>query len=347
MSHIAIVGAGAAGLATAWKLRTSSHTVTVFEKSRGYSGRAATRRRKGLCYDHGANYFKMHTPELERLIRDQLPSGELVTIDRDVWTFDATGRVQSGDPEANASTKWTYRKGINTIGKLLAAASSATIQLQTRVDRLEQRSGGWTVLDTDQVARGTFDAVVLTPPAPQTHDLIAASSVDGALHEALLDDLSTVRYTSQFTIVLGYEHEIHRPGDFYALLNTDGAHPVAWLSFEEDKPGHIPDGQSVLIVQMAPDWTDDHFEAPEAQLARAAATQASALLDVDCCDPAWFDTQRWRYALPQSAATLDALRRGEKAGLFVAGDALVGKGRVNRAIETGLRCGERVDAFLG
>ncbi|MDX1531103.1 MAG: NAD(P)-binding protein, partial [Rhodothermales bacterium] len=59
---LAIIGAGAAGLAAAFGLRDSGVAVTLFEKSRGVSGRAATRRRTAdgqtWRYDHGAQYVK-------------------------------------------------------------------------------------------------------------------------------------------------------------------------------------------------------------------------------------------------------------------------------------------------
>lgn len=344
MSRLAVIGAGVSGLAVAWALRAVPIAVTVFEKSRGYSGRAATRRRDGLCYDHGANYFKTHSPEIERLVRDQLPSGELAPIKRDVWTFDADGTLHEGDPSSNAETKWTYRRGINTIGKLLAGQAAADVRLQTRIERIEQHTDEWHIVDTDGTTYGAFDAVVFTPPAPQTQELLRASRLDGALQETLLGGLGEASYTSQFTIVLGYDRRLPRPGDFYALLNTDRAHPIAWLSFEEDKPGHVPAGQSVLTLQMAPEWTDAHFDAEASALVREAAPHAEQLLGVSCSDPVWHDHQRWRYALPTTSADDDALQEAESEGLFVAGDALVGKGRVNRALETGLRCAERIQA---
>lgn len=346
MYRLAIVGAGVSGLATAWALRTADIAITVFEKSRGYSGRAATRRRDGLCYDHGANYFKLHSQELETLVREQLPSDELVTIDRDVWIFDAQGNLQEGDPASNAEAKWSYRRGINTIGKLLAAEARADVQRQTRVKRVDQRSNGW-ALTGQEGPLGVFDGVVLTPPAPQTEALIRESDIGADLQQNLLDGIQPATYASQFTIVLGYERPIDRPGAFYALLNTDREHAIAWLSFEDDKPGHVPDGQSVLILQMAPDWTEARFEASPDALTEEGAALASDLLRTDCSDPTWTDHQRWRYAIPTAEADRDRLRRAEAAHLFVAGDALVGKGRVNRALETGLRCAEWIEAQIG
>ena len=118
--RIAIVGAGVSGLAAAWALREASAEVVVFEKSRGVSGRAATRGREGVRYDHGANYFKIDSPALERLVFEELPREGLVDIGRDVWTFDGAGVIRPGAAGQNAAAKWTYRDGISTLGKRIA-----------------------------------------------------------------------------------------------------------------------------------------------------------------------------------------------------------------------------------
>src|ERR1700730_18565946 len=58
LKSIAIIGAGCSGLAAALILRDAGNTVTVFERSIEVGGRAATRRRQGFTYDHGAQYVK-------------------------------------------------------------------------------------------------------------------------------------------------------------------------------------------------------------------------------------------------------------------------------------------------
>ncbi len=58
LKSIAVIGAGCSGLAAAHILRDAGHTVTVFERSDTVGGRAATRRRQGFIYDHGAQYVK-------------------------------------------------------------------------------------------------------------------------------------------------------------------------------------------------------------------------------------------------------------------------------------------------
>lgn len=346
MASLGIIGAGASGLSAAWALRNTSIDATLFEKSRGYSGRAATRRRQGTRYDHGANYIKPTSERVTRLLTEHLPTDTLEDIGRDIWTFDRRGVLSPGDEEANAEPKWTYREGISTIGKLLADEADAAIHLQTRIASVEAHADRWDVVDTDAERYGPFDALLLTPPAPQTADLIRASVMPSHLRTTLLEGASVAAYTSQFTFVLAYDRPVSRPEGAYALLNTDREHPIAWLSFEHDKPGHVPEGAAVLIVQMAPAWTAERIDMDPDELLPDVTRLAEDVLDASLASPAWTDVQRWRYSLPTAPANTDALDHGAEHGLFFAGDAIAGTGRVGRALETGLDVADRIQAFL-
>ena len=97
-------------------------------------------------------------------------------------------------------------------------------------------------------------------------------------------------------------------------MNTDGGHPVAWLSFEEDKPGHVPDGQSVLVVQMSPAWSASRLEYPPQRLLPKVVTEVSALLPEIDRGPDWWDSQRWMLASPKSKVDVGVLSEGEPEG---------------------------------
>lgn len=62
-AHIAIVGAGIAGLACARVLADAGHRVTVYEKSRGVGGRMSTRRELVV---HGVSRRRIGTPDASR-----------------------------------------------------------------------------------------------------------------------------------------------------------------------------------------------------------------------------------------------------------------------------------------
>jgi len=342
MARVAVVGAGVAGLATAYALRTLPIEVAVFEKSRGYGGRAATRGRYGCRYDHGASYFTAPTDRVKRLVTAHLPTDGLVEIGRPVWAFTEDGSLSQPDSPYEEVPKWTYRQGISRLGKLLARFSRAEIQTETRIERLRDREERWGLIDDSGRFYSPFDAVVLTPPAPQTAALLEASEVAGARATRIQQAVAAVEYTSQFSFVFAFDRALSRPGDFYALTNADGEHPIAWLAYEHDKPGHVRGTDSMLVVHTASAWTADRLEQEPDRFVPEVKEMAEDVLVSDLRHPAWYDVQRWRYARPTSALREEMVSAGTGLGLFLAGDYVSGDGRVGAAIETGFEAAQRV-----
>jgi predicted NAD/FAD-dependent oxidoreductase len=97
---------------------------------------------------------------------------------------------------------------------------------------------------------------------------------------------------------------------------------------------------------MNPKWSADHFERDATDLAASAWRHATKLLRWPDSTPDWFEAKRWMYAHPSSGADVAAARSGEDEGIYIAGDALVGKGRLNLALESGLRVAERIIAGI-
>src|SRR6266487_1144234 len=115
MPSVAIIGAGCSGLAAAHELRDAGFAVTVFEKSSGVGGRAATRNQQGFIYDYGAQYIKQGSSVSVALITERFHVADLINISKPVWIFDGHGYIQEGDPIQNAEPKWNYRSGLNTL----------------------------------------------------------------------------------------------------------------------------------------------------------------------------------------------------------------------------------------
>ena len=336
--ELAIVGAGAAGAAAAYTLRGTDHEVTVLEKSRGVCGRAATRRKHGCTYDHGANYIKADSDRVTELVTETLPSGGLVTVEEPVWTFDRTGRIAESDRQE--ARKWSYEAGITQLAKRLFAETDAEVAFETRVGGLTRDGDDWRVRDIDDDPLGRFDAVLLTPPAPQTADLLAATDWDDLLAEELTAAVEAVPFRTIYSVLLHYPFELDVP--WYGLVNTDRDHEVGWLSRESCKPGHVPEGE-LLVAQMSPAWSSRRYDdPPEAVKADAAALVADLLEDDRLDDPDWTDRQGWRYALPDEGPPADPLRAAEARDLYLAGDWVAGDGRVHLAVESGLDAGERI-----
>lgn len=344
MPKIAVIGAGVSGLAAAFQLAETEAEVCLFEKSKGVSGRAASRTKNGCRYDHGANYFKLNCNEIARLLFERLPTDGLCRVLGDIRPFDEHGTIGEGDPAQNAAAKWTYREGISTLGKLLAEMADLNIRRETQIEKLIH-DGDWNLHDTDARKHGPFDAVILTAPGPQTVALLESGEVDGIVVAPLIKELRRARYHCQFSVVLNYAGTHELPGGAYALINSDRRHSLAWLSHENRKRERIPEGETVFVAQMAPDWSQDHYNAETATIIEAANSAVTELVG-DLPRPEWADTQRWRYAHPHSAASLEAMKPGAEIGLFFAGDAFIGKGRIPRALETGIAAARQIEQYF-
>ncbi|SEL84880.1 NAD(P)/FAD-dependent oxidoreductase [Haloferax larsenii] len=339
---VCIVGAGAAGAGAAYALRDSNATVTILEKSRGVCGRAATRRKNGCLYDHGANYVKEYDHRTERLIRSLGEDG-LVDIDEPIWTFDAEGVVSAGDDRDQY--KWTWTEGITQLAKRLLDETDATVERETRVAAIDHNPDTkyWSVVDTEGARHGPYDDVVLTPPAPQTASLLTEMGWGDHCMMSLREAIGSVEYRAIRSVILHYPFELDTP--WYALVNTDKEHDVGWLAREECKDGHVPDGESLLVVQLSPEWSAAHYDDPLDEVADVVADKVATLVDDERLrDPDWVDDQGWRYALPDGVANREVIRRGEPDGLYFAGDWTVGEGRVHAALWSGIEAGERISS---
>jgi predicted NAD/FAD-dependent oxidoreductase len=341
MTRVGIVGAGAAAAAATYVLDGGAPGVdiTVLEKSVGVCGRAATRRRGDVTYDYGANYVKDDDDRVTELLTEALDADGLVDVTEPIYTFDGSGAVSPGRDADDH--KWTYREGITGIAKRLFGETATTVHRDTRVERLARDADGWRATDASGREWGPFDALVCNPPAPQTAALLRRAAWDDPRREELATAAEDVPYRTVWTAVLGYRFELDRP--YYALVNTDDAHEIGWIAREECKPGHVPDGESVLVVQASPDWSTAHYDDPVAENVDTLATLAADVVGDDrLADPDWTDHQGWRYALPGAGVRRGPVQSVREAGLYPVGDWLPGEARVHAALRNGLDIGERL-----
>jgi hypothetical protein len=322
----------------------------VLEKSGGLCGRAATRRHGDLTYDYGANYLKSDDERVNDLVRETLGEDGLVDATEPVYTFDREGEVSEGrDADEH---KWSYEAGLTQIAKRLFEGTDARIERRTRIEGIAREegdgtdAGSWHLSDTDGGEWGPFDVLVLNPPAPQTANLLRATEWDDERLGTLLDAVSDVEYRSVYSAVCHYGFELDVP--YYALVNIDKEHDVGWVSREECKAGHVPEGESLLVIQSSPEWASEHYDDdPAGNVAALAGMTAEILGDERLAEPEWTDHQGWRYALPEAGVLKGPVRSVESAGLYCVGDWVAGEGRLHAALRNGLDTGERLALTVG
>ncbi len=340
MTSVAIIGAGMSGLAAAHTLQDAGLIVTLFEKSRGVGGRAATRKRDGFIYDHGAQYFKGGSELSTEWITKRFPTSDLLDIAKPVWIFDGEGHIQEGDPKQNADAKWSYRSGFTSFSKRMA--EGLDVRLETLVGRVQQMDRGWAIFGAANESLGHFDQLLITIPATQAISLIEASQFADEQGKAISEQLGKAKYNPLISVMLGYKPTPQtRP--YYALVNTDKGHPISWLAWEHEKaPERVPEGTGLLIAQMAPTYSKEHRETPQTVLFQDVAQLVSTLVDEQLTTPMFTDVQYWRYALPSEKADADTLLALTlPLGLAFCGDAFVG-GRAHLALEDGVHVAQHL-----
>ncbi|MDS0283184.1 NAD(P)/FAD-dependent oxidoreductase [Haloarcula onubensis] len=338
-SKLAVVGAGGAGAAAAYALRDTAVDVTVFEKSRGVCGRAATRRKGDCTYEYGANYLKDDDERVATLVTEALPTDGLVDVAEPIYAFERDGDI--GEGKDSDERKWTYEAGITQLAKRLFAASDATVHNGVRVETLSREGDRWRIHDDGNTDRGRFDAVLLTPPAPQTADLLGEAAWDHDDCRDLRQAIASVPYRTVVSGMLHYPFELDVP--WYAAVNTDKAHDIGWLAREECKPGHVPDGESLLLVQMNEGWSVANYDAHPDRLVTEIAERTAHLVGDDrLTQPDWTDHQHWRYAQPEDTVDRDALAPAADHDLYFAGDWVAAQPRLHAAVRNGLETGERI-----
>jgi renalase len=338
---IAIIGAGISGLTAAYTLRTDA---VVFEKSRGVTGRMATRwydRPAGRVYvDHGAQHLKDDGNVLRRLIHSELPSTDLHLHDAPVWTFDSHCVVREGSADHNSVPKWSYAHGLTSLGRLLVERGNITVRTQTRLDRIHMIDAHrYRLYDIDGHDLGDYSNVLFTVPAPQAADIIAGSILPMPQKSQIESTLRAALYRRCITVVLGFDRPL-QPRPYGALLNSDRQHPVVWIGLEHSKAGHVPEGYSVLVAQMSSQYSMEKWDYPIEEIIAHVAGMTSEIMGEDVTAPDWTDIQKWRYSQPDVLAHPNRLNH-QIPGLWFAGDYLRG-GRIHLAAECGYEIAQQM-----
>ena len=181
--HVAVIGAGIAGLAAAQALVATGCLVTVFDKSRGVGGRMATRRIGDYAFDHGAQFVTTKS----------VPFANVVT----------------GWRHEGAAAEWPNAGMVGVpdmASPARALAAGLSVVLGCTVVGLSRASGSWSLSSLEHPlaapAHG-FDAVILAIPAPQAAALLHRSCV---AHSGI----GHVRFHPCWTLMAAFETLLYR-----------------------------------------------------------------------------------------------------------------------------------------
>lgn len=339
--HIAVIGAGIAGISCARTLAQAGHQVRVFEKSAGPGGRMATRASPFGGFDHGAQYFTVRDPRFA-LALQTVPGLCKRWSASTVRVLDDHGRVAAAGLPAR-EPHWVPVPGMNALARQWAQPLQAQqgLALETRVTRIErdpQPGARWQLHTVGPESEnghqrtlfGGFDTVLLAVPAWQARELLQNSDIA----DKLADAIDTVHVAPCWTLMLAYPQAM-QPG-----LNTLGPqwnaarsthHRIAWLARESSKPGREPVER--WTVQASAAWSREHFEDDPARV-NAKLLKAFSEVTGIRAEPTHAQTHRWAYAQTVKPLGRSHLWDG-KTRIGACGDWCIGH-RVEDAFVSGL-----------
>lgn len=333
--HMAVIGAGMAGIACARTLTQAGHRVTVFDKNPAVGGRMASRDSPFGSFDHGTQYFTVRDPRFAQALATT-PGACKPWSANTVRVLDSYGRVAAAGLPAR-EPHWVPAPAMNALPVQWAQPlqDGGGVVLQTRVTRIEPdpldtqqwqlRTSG--AADSQRVFSG-FDAVVVATPAAQAQELLQESRQSPQLAK----QINAVRVAPCWTLMLAFPQAVqpaHLGPQWNAARSTH--HRIAWLARESSKPGR--GAIERWTVQASDAWSHEHLE-DDAPRVRAKLQKAFAEVTGIRTEPAHAEVCLWR-----DAQTLKPLGKTHvwdaRSRLGLCGDYLIGH-RVEDAFVSGL-----------
>lgn len=327
VTRVAVIGAGLSGLVAARKLQECSE-VTVFEKSRGFGGRMATRYGADFEFDHGAQFFTARSPEFQQFLEPLIARGVVacwrarfaelnrstVTLTRD---WDDTYPHYVGAPRMNA------------IGGHLA--DGLTVRRNTTVAQLDRVADGWDLVDSDGSALGRFDWVVSAIPAAQAAALVPADA-------GLFRLAGEVQMRACFALMLGFDEPPPLPWQAAMVSGAD----ISWISVNSSKPKRT--ARFTLVVHSTNPYADANLNTPLPAVEEHLLDEVSEVVGIDCGQASFCQLQRWRYANVNSRSGPACLVDVDMQ-LAGCGDWFQ-RGRVEAAFSSGMEVAAKLRALI-
>lgn len=309
--HIAVIGAGLAGISAATTLAQEGHRVRLFDKSRGSGGRMNSKRTEVGDLDMGAQYFTARDSRFRNELKSWLDNGWVAEWDPSLYVYDRDGlRHATDDQQRFVGTP-------RMTGLTRQLLKDLDFVSQTRIQQLlQQEDGQWYLIDEQQQKHGPFNRVIIATPAPQ-----AAALLDQA--PQLAQTAAQVQMEPGWALGVAFNEPLPTPVEACFVR----AGPLDWISRNSSKPGR-PDQES-WVLQSTPEWAHRHLDTDPQEVTRLLLEAFAEVIGCHLPEPLFAHPHRWLYARPAESCNWGALAAPEK-DLYVCGDWCLG-GRVENA----------------
>lgn len=344
-----VVGAGMAGLCTAWELAAAGRSVVVLDKGRGVGGRVATRRLGSAVCDHGAQFFTVRGRAFGGIVAEAQAAGAV-----EEWCrgFGRGGSLGTRDGGADGHPRWRGTHGMTDLPKQLAAwltagAGGGRCEIRTAAKATAVAvADGLVRLTLDDGAPLLGSGAILTPPVPQSLDLLAAGGLSAGserVEATAWQSLRTVAYDPCFALMLVLDRPSRVPPPGGIQFDPAAGGPIAWVADNHQK-GISP--VPALTIHADGAFSSRHFDTPPEEVMATLIDHARPWIDGD---PATVvvekSLQRWKFALPTTIIPEPLVAVSHTPPVACCGDAFAGP-RVEGAASSGLAAGRWLARML-
>lgn len=320
IKHIAIIGAGIAGLSCATVLKQADLRVSIFDKSKGPAGRMSTRRGESWECDHGAQYFTARDADFRAEVLRWESAGVAGIWRPRIKVFDGKSLKDS----ESALERFVGIPRMTSPARFIS--DDLNLTCQTTIQEIQKSPDGWLLRSAERSwLVDHFDAVILALPAPQATTLLETQSTDFAA----VAKCANMR--GAWAMMLRYAAPLDLPFD--AVFVND--EPLRWLARNSSKPGR--GGDETWLLHANAEWSEARLE-DEADSVANVLLAAFARLGGPA--PQAWSVHRWRYADTEPALEVGFLWN-DITGIGLCGDWLNG-GKVQGAWVSGRELGQRV-----
>lgn len=314
MKHIAIIGAGIAGLTAAYHLSRQGMHVTVFDKSRGSGGRLASKTLNGITWDMGAQFIEAHSPAFAKTLQHWQAKGWIDLWPVDIWQIDA----QSRRPLSDHTPRYVGTPKMTQLSRGLLSEVHAFVPATRIVEA--NFSGQWRLKDEAGQAFDNFDALIISTPPPQALPLLPNKSPWQTL-------IGRQVMQPCWTLLLSFAEQLPLPFEAASVQNS----PISWLVRNSSKPDR--GDQETWVIQASHDWSTQQVDSPHEQVQQALLAAFCNLAGIKVSpETQWL--HRWLYAQPAVAPEQGALPDMDHC-MVVCGDWCQ-RGDIEGAWESGL-----------
>lgn len=311
---VAVIGAGMAGLAAARTVAAAGHAVQVFDKGRGVGGRLSTRRTQWGAFDHGAQYATVRDPAFSQYIAELHEKGAV-----HVWDSVKLGANEGamiGKPGMAALVKAGFE-----------GQDGIAVATGFEVAHIGKVAEGYLLSDKDGAHQGPFDKVIVTAPAPQALNLLAAF---GDAFQRLGD----ISYAPSYTLLAAFD----KPLDVADRPELGADSQLATACRQAARGPDRATDHDLWVVQASAAYSAAHIEQERDAMMPVLLRLFQDEIGVDVPQPVYGAGHRWRYALVETALGEPYLLSADGT-LGVAGDGMLGP-RVELAFLSGAHCAQ-------